>query len=490
MTPLSSRMHLLLPLSFLLLQALLLAFAVPLRAPVAYLSMVIAPLLAALALGWRARRETTGLRGAWLMLAAGLVIWAGGAFGNLWHEWVLGQRNDMYREAMLLFQLAAVPAAYLLAGEPRHAGRHLVRLIDGLLALALGYVFFLLTWAMLTARGVPDEQGVRTLVWLVDTQNLFLAIGALVRWHAATEPGERALFGALSAYELAYLLFAGLNNHVLATMPDFGLELGSGVSLVFALLAAQALRPAKPTAARSVSPQLHRVVLSASPILITLTLILVSLLLMRADYVMGAAGVALGVLGYGLRSVLTQVRQLEHGEQLQRQHNQLEAIAWTDALTGVANRHFLEHALGRLWLGVTQRERALAVLMIDIDRFKRLNDSLGHASGDVCLRQVAAALGRALARPEDLLARYGGEEFIVLLHDTDSDGALVVAERLRQAVERLMIAHPEGLQGRVTISVGCAAATLPHGAEAHGLIEAADRALYQAKSAGRNRVAA
>lgn len=484
-------MHLLLPLSFLLLQAALLALLPALRAPLAYLLMVAAPLLAALALWRRALRTTTPhTRMGWQVLGGAMLVWAGGAFANLWHEWVQGRSNEMYRDAMLLFQLAPVPVAFLLASELQAMGRRLVQWIDGALALALGYSYFLVTWAMLTARGAPDEQGVAALVWLVDAQNLFLAFGALVRWHAAPEQSERELFGAVAAYETSYLLLAGINNHFIAGDPAFGPEVGTIISLAFAWLAGLALQPTAAPRPRAIAPLLQRVVHSASPILLALTLMVVSLLLMRVDYALGATGVALAVLGYGLRSVLTQVRQLEHGDRLQRQHRQLEALAWTDALTGVANRHFLEHALRRLWQEAPPEGRALAVLMIDVDAFKRLNDSRGHAAGDACLREVATALHRALARPGDLLARYGGEEFIALLHDTDAAGALVVAERLREAVERQQIPHPEGLDGRVSVSVGCAAARLRQEADARQLIEAADRALYHAKSAGRNRVAA
>ena len=114
----------------------------------------------------------------------------------------------------------------------------------------------------------------------------------------------------------------------------------------------------------------------------------------------------------GLRSTVVQVRGIERGDRLQRDRSELQAIAWTDALTGIANRRYLDHALG----GAVSHQRAagqpLSVLMIDIDHFKRLNDRFGHPAGDACLRAVAQglravaqALRQALVRPGDVLAR-------------------------------------------------------------------------------------
>jgi diguanylate cyclase (GGDEF)-like protein len=484
-------MYLWLPLSFLLLQAGLLLLPPSISAPVAYLAMVLAPLLTAAALWRKSERQLARIQNAWRLLALAVLLWAAGALLNFWHEWWQGRSNEMFGDAILMFQLFAVPVIYLIAVDPHASSRYLVRAIDGLQALALGFLYFLVTWSLLNERGAPDEQGVIALVWLIDLQTLCVTLGALVRWHAASEPTERGLYGAIAAFELFYLLLVFVNNHFIAGNSDLGPQLSSMATLAFALLAGFALRPqAKAsTAVRSVNPLLRRVVYSACPMLLTITLIVVSLLLMRADYAMGVAGVAIGVLSYGLRSVLTQLRQLERGDALQHQHSQLEAIAWTDALTGVANRHFLEHTLKQTWLSTPPQGRAMAVLMIDVDHFKRLNDSQGHGVGDACLRQVASTLHHALSRPGDLLARYGGEEFIALLHDADSAGALIVAERLRSAVEQLGLQHSGGIDGRVSVSIGCAAARVQQESHARALIELADQALYAAKAQGRNRVA-
>jgi diguanylate cyclase (GGDEF)-like protein len=162
-------------------------------------------------------------------------------------------------------------------------------------------------------------------------------------------------------------------------------------------------------------------------------------------------------------------------------------FAFTDFLTGLKTRGFFEQQLGLEMARAERRTTPLAVLMIDIDHFKRLNDSFGHHVGDIVLRDLAAILTREL-REIDTAARYGGEEFILLLPETNLQGAMLVAQRLRSAVEQAdFITAPGQKPERVTISIGVA--LFPD--EAHfkaDLLEAADVALYQAKAQGRNRV--
>ncbi|HEY1092610.1 MAG TPA: GGDEF domain-containing protein [Burkholderiaceae bacterium] len=477
------RMPLILPLAFLVLQVFVLAW----QPAFAYHVMVAAPLLCALALWHRSGREGGEARRGWRLLALSMLVWSAGTIGNLWFEWVQGLRNGMYREAILMFQLAPVPVFYLLAGEPATSGRRLVRLIDAVLALALCFSFFTLTWSLLTARGTPDEPGIIAMVWLLDVQNLFVAVCALARLAVAQSASERALLRALSIYDISYFMIVSFNNHFIAPREDLGAEVGSVVTLAFAAFAGFSLWHRDPPA-RQVPAMALRVVRSASPIVLAGTLIAVSLFLIRLDYGMGVAGVVLGVLGYGLRNTLTQVRQLAHGDTLERRQVELQALAWTDALTGAANRHFLEHALAETWRRAPPEGRLMTVLMLDIDHFKALNDKLGHASGDRCLREVAATLQKALVRPGDLLARYGGEEFTALLIDTDAEGGRTVAERLRDAVEGLHLPNPGGANKLVTVSIGGATGVVRTEADARQLLQAADTALYQAKSAGRNRV--
>jgi diguanylate cyclase (GGDEF)-like protein len=170
-------------------------------------------------------------------------------------------------------------------------------------------------------------------------------------------------------------------------------------------------------------------------------------------------------------------------EQLKRRNLELEELSITDGLTGLRNRRHimatLEHEVSR----AQRTRRPLAVMMLDVDHFKRLNDRFGHQTGDEVLIKVAGVV-RSAVRNLDGAGRYGGEEFIVVLPETDRSGARDVAERIRRMVESTIFA-----QGEVTVTLSIGVATFPaDGDDAARVIAAADAALYRAKEGGRNRV--
>ena len=167
----------------------------------------------------------------------------------------------------------------------------------------------------------------------------------------------------------------------------------------------------------------------------------------------------------------------------------LRQLSNMDSLTELSNRRNFDQELARMWRRSQREGGPIALVMIDIDHFKCYNDEYGHVAGDECLRRVADVLRKTVKRPFDLVARYGGEEFVVLLPDTHGAGAEVVAEEMRASVEALGIPHCRSWDDRVTISCGVAAAERVDGLDPASLVAAADRRLYQAKHAGRNRVA-
>jgi len=175
--------------------------------------------------------------------------------------------------------------------------------------------------------------------------------------------------------------------------------------------------------------------------------------------------------------------------QAEQANQALRAMALVDALTGLPNRRHFDEAFEAEQKRAAREQTDLGVLMIDLDHFKGYNDLFGHPAGDECLRRVAGAIRGMLMRPGDLVARYGGEEFVVLLPGTDLAGAAVVASVIADAVRGLRMDHPATPAEIVTIS--CGVAVFDPRLESGGdlsLIERADRALYQAKLAGRNRV--
>jgi len=172
---------------------------------------------------------------------------------------------------------------------------------------------------------------------------------------------------------------------------------------------------------------------------------------------------------------------------LEKSNIELQRLSTQDGLTGVANHRLFEETLAREWARAARERAPLSIVMIDIDHFKLLNDSDGHLAGDDCLKRVAQALNQAVRRPADFLARYGGEEFIAILPGTDMDGATMVAERLREAVEDSHLVN-RGTGRFVTVSLGVASAVPSPGTSGEVLVATADRAMYQAKEAGRNQV--
>ncbi len=172
--------------------------------------------------------------------------------------------------------------------------------------------------------------------------------------------------------------------------------------------------------------------------------------------------------------------------QLQRE---LEDLSFKDGLTGLLNRRRFDVLVDTEWRAARRTRTPLSLVMIDIDFFKQYNDHYGHVRGDDCLKRVASALKAGASRPRDFVARYGGEEFVLVLPETDADGAERVVARCREAVAREAISHERSSVGSfVTVSVG--AGTIVPGGEDSLLafVDSVDRCLYRAKQSGRNRV--
>ena len=199
--------------------------------------------------------------------------------------------------------------------------------------------------------------------------------------------------------------------------------------------------------------------------------------------------VLIGVLAVFGLIVLSQLRQRMVTERkLRHAHQAMRDMALTDSLTGLGNRRRLDTALPEEIRLAARQGSSLSLIMLDVDYFKRYNDSYGHAAGDDCLGAVGAAIQQAVKRPGDLAVRYGGEEFTVLLPNTDGAGAAQVAEEILQAIRSMDIEHNAHPLGRVTASAGITTHR-PNVEDVTPatLIKAADALLYAAKRQGRNR---
>lgn len=175
---------------------------------------------------------------------------------------------------------------------------------------------------------------------------------------------------------------------------------------------------------------------------------------------------------------------------LQEANWKLERLSTIDELTGISNRRSFEDFIEIEWKRALRQSSLLSLIMIDIDHFKEFNDNYGHLAGDNCLKKVAKAIGAAVNRPIDFVARYGGEEFVVVLPSTDRENAYLAAERIRKEVEGLATEHAySSAAPYITISLGVATIVPKDDNSIKELINSADKALFQAKYKGRNRVA-
>jgi diguanylate cyclase (GGDEF)-like protein len=174
---------------------------------------------------------------------------------------------------------------------------------------------------------------------------------------------------------------------------------------------------------------------------------------------------------------------------LKAQSDLLRDWVYIDGLTGVKNRRYFDEHINAEWGRALRNHSLLSVIMLDVDFFKRYNDCYGHLSGDDCLRQVANVFNRRIHRSVDFVARYGGEEFVCLLPDTNFEGAMQLAEQLRQDVFALQIPHIASLLTPfVTVSLGVSTKPETIDGTSDALLMLADAQLYQAKEQGRNRV--
>ncbi|MBF0494998.1 MAG: PleD family two-component system response regulator [Deltaproteobacteria bacterium] len=204
-----------------------------------------------------------------------------------------------------------------------------------------------------------------------------------------------------------------------------------------------------------------------------------------------AKGLEIGAIDYITKPIsppIVRARVKNHLE-LKRYRDFLENLSSLDGLTGVPNRRRFDECLDLEWRRALRSGGPFALIMMDIDFFKAFNDNYGHVLGDDCLKRVAAALATVARRPGDMVARYGGEEFVCLLPETNIEGAVQVADSLREKVISQGIPHRfSSVAGHVTMSFGVAVMIPSLNKSPTDLIKLADERLYQAKQTGRNRI--
>ena len=189
--------------------------------------------------------------------------------------------------------------------------------------------------------------------------------------------------------------------------------------------------------------------------------------------------------------IMVQTINKQTGE-LQLANEQLILLTVQDGLTGIANRRMFDTCLNKEWRRALREQVPLSLILLDVDFFKKYNDTYGHQQGDRCLIAIAETMQKIIRRPGDLAARYGGEEFAIILPNTHEEGAKLIAERVRRGIQDLKITHSASeVSGYVSISLGLVTLVPDHARDNQGpnpFVQSADQALYHAKEQGRNRV--
>ncbi|MDA3940317.1 MAG: diguanylate cyclase [Spirochaetia bacterium] len=196
------------------------------------------------------------------------------------------------------------------------------------------------------------------------------------------------------------------------------------------------------------------------------------------------------VVTHGVLGIIGLITIFIFGKKLNNSYKIIQKQASIDSLTGIPNRRSLSEKIVQEYNRSLRSKKPLAAIMCDLDNFKQYNDSYGHVAGDLCLQKVAQKIESNLNRPGDYCARYGGEEFIIILPETSTSGAVIIAVKIRKIIEEMKIEHIKSMpSGVVTISMGVAAADGNNSLKSSKeLIKNADLALYEAKKQGRNRV--
>lgn len=452
-----------------------------------------APLLAASCIVWRAWHLEARERSAWGWLAAALLFWSAGQVVETW----LGQSNaasNLAVDASDFFYMSAAFPLLLAISSTRQTEtiRAMFALDFVQVSLAL-----MLTWVRLFNMRLPAAQASTEMLWIYGAECVLLAAAAVLRLATWSTLEERRRIRLLCSILWIYLPielgmdYATKRWDLRAATP---LDLLWSVPFVFggwrALTMAMDEPPAKPGKAQN---RLKLMVESLCPLLFTIAVFSLAASIAGQHAVLALSSIFLLLVIQGLHAGLVQLNfltgqkmLLEREQQLETANTTLQELSMLDPLTGIPNRRRFTSALEEAWKRAIRTGESVAVLMIDVDFFKGVNDLHGHTYGDECLNMIARALGQA-GRSNDLLARYGGEEFVLLLPETSATGAMTVAERIQHAVGALAILNDASpFDRRLTISVGLGVCSPALGMNPADLVDVADKALYEAKRRGRN----
>lgn len=458
---------------------------------VTYLFLILAASVALTGCCWRTWQSTPRARMSWSLFSVGLFLWTLGMSLSAWEDLLQHTPFSIAFASDFVYFLYGVPVLLAISSPADTERLPLFIWMDGVQGVLTAFLVYVAIFSVSPfSSGAAQPISLSLLTLTYDAENLFLAVAATLRLIAQPKAAQdRSFYQILCGYLWVYALFAGIYNHVSAITEGHSLD--PIVDIPFLMLAVTTLSraPANDQAGLDLPrTPLARFTDNASPMFYTLALSALGVLLIRRHFSIGLSAIAAAVVVYGIRTITLQGRLMQSQLALKQARDRLETISLRDGLTNVANRRCFDQTLTAEWNRAVRMQHSIALLLIDIDYFKHLNDNYGHQEGDQCLIALASAMQSSLARSGDLLARYGGEEFAIILPATELSGAKVVAATIHDAVHALHIQNETSSGAFVTVSIGIAVERSPLTASPESLIKSSDLALYKAKQNGRDRM--
>lgn len=432
----------------------------------------------------------------WALLAAAFLLSIVGQAESTVYEWLPAPHHNTAFTADFFFLIYGIPVLLAISSPNEEVGLRSFIWFDAALALIAALLLYLQIFASLAPFGNDPISGAE-LMDLYNAENAILTLMVAVRLVARPSEGRKRFFDALAVYLLTYGITALILGYI-----ELKLDLPQGLhDIAWALpilvfLAVLAFRPEN-SSLGSAAGEKHGsaalIIDSLSPLLFILSIVIMGVRIAPQHALIGFASITGAVALSGLRSAFLLRKYVESQRELSKKSvalldavHRLHEQSIRDSLTGLHNRRHFDDGFLTEWKRSLRSQQCLSLLLVDVDRFKDLNDQYGHQEGDECLKKIAQHLAAQLKRPGDLIARYGGDEFSVVLPATGQDGALEIADKLRGAITR--IAWPHLATCNLTLSIGVCSRVAAPDISVAKFLKMADTALYSAKRNGRNRV--